>query len=499
MTTGRPIIVGVAQRTVRPGPDRAPVSAIELMSDCSRLAAEDAGVPGLLAQVDALHVVNILSQPLADPPGELAAALGMRPALREYTAIGGNSPQWLVNRAADNLASGRSRVVLLAGCEVMYSALRTVQGHFDPAAALAALRVPMVGDARIGSHPVEVDHYADLPVRVYPMLESALRASLGQTLGERRDELGRFAELYSSVAAGNPHAWFPVRRSAGEAVTPSADNRMIAFPYTKYLNAVIHVDQGAAVIMTTEEAAREQGIPEDRWVYLHGGQDAQDLWFVSERPDLADSPAIAACVGDALAQAGIGIDDVGLFDLYSCFPCMPRLSQKMLGIDPEDPRPMTLTGGLPYFGGPGSNYTMHAVAEAVARCRGDRDVFTLVTANGWYCTKHSAGVYSCRMPKRPWQRDPSERFQQALEMPPRLEIDGEPQGALTVEAYTVWHDREGRPQVGIVCGRTQAGRRAWAQTRPGDDDVLTAMMNEEWIGRVGRISGREGKINRIEF
>jgi len=494
-----PILVGVAQRTLHPGTPHEALSAAGFMADCARQAAEDAGAPGLIDHVDAVHVVNILSEAMRDPPAEVAAALGIRPRLTEYTAIGGNSPQWLVNRAADNLAAGRSQVTLLSGCELMYSAARQRGARLDPAAVIAALETPMVGDTRFGSHPVEVDHFADLPVRVYPIIENALRFRLRQSPGQQRIMLGRFAESYSHVAAGNPHAWFPVERAAADAVRATPDNRMISFPYTKHLNAVIGVDQAAAVLMATTRTARSLGIPEDRWVYLHGGQDAHDIWFLSHRPDLAASPAIDACVGDALGQAGIGLEDIDLFDLYSCFPCMPRLAQETLGISPQDPRPMTLTGGLPYFGGPGSNYSMHAIAEAVGRCRDAAGAFALVTANGWYCTKHSAGVYSTASPARGWSRRAPQQFQRAMNRPRPLEIDVEPRGSFIVDGYTVWHDRDGRPETGILCGRTAEGRRAWANTRPGDRDLLAAMMSEEWIGKTGRIVGRDDKINRIEF
>ncbi|MGD1976278.1 MAG: acetyl-CoA acetyltransferase [Gammaproteobacteria bacterium] len=499
MSADQPILVGVSQMTIRPDEPTRPKSAVDFMADCARLAVEDAGVSGLLEKVDALHVVNIFSRPTPNPPAELSEALGIRPGLMEYTAIGGNSPQWLINRAADNLAGGRTRVSLLTGCEVMYTAARSGEGMIDPVSAIAALETGMVGDDRFGSHRIEMDHFADLPVRVYPILENALRAGSGMSLDEHRRVLGRFAEDFSKVAALNPYAWFPTERSAAEAVTVSADNRMISFPYTKYLNAVINVDQAAAVILTTTRVARELAIPEDRWVYLHGGQDAHDIWYVSHRPDLAESPAIKACVEDALDQAGIGVEQVSLFDLYSCFPCMPELARKMIGLSADDPRPITITGGLPYFGGPGSNYSMHAIAEAAVRCREDRDRYVLVTANGWYCTKHSAGIYGGRPPGRSWSRTPPDRFQAGLRLPAPLEIDPEPAGMLVVDGYTVWHDREGQPDIGIVCGKTTDGKRAWAQTPAGDADVLLAMMTEEWVGKAGRIRERDGRINRIEF
>lgn len=497
------MLVGVAQETLRSGDSAGPADPAAFMARCARMAANDAGVGDLLGTVDALHVVNVFSVPMSDPPGALAAALDIRPALREYTVIGGNAPQWLVNRAADNLSAGKSRVVLLAGCEVMFSAQRARGEKAGLASLLHDPGIPMVGDPRWGSNDIEVAHGAGLPVTVYPIIETALRARLGLSPKDHRRSLGRFAERFSRVAARNPHAWFPVERSAEEAVDESGDNRMIAFPYTKYLNAVMEVDQAAAVIMTTAGTARSLGIEEDRWVYLHGGQDAHDLWYVSERPSLADSPAIAACVGDALAQAGIGVDEVDAFDLYSCFPCMPRITRQVLGIDDDDGRPLTLTGGLPYFGGPGSNYSMHAIAEAAARCRRRRDERILVTANGWYCTKHSAGVYAGRPRGRAWSREAPERFQEQVDLPQPMAVDGEPSGAFTIDGYTVWYGRDGEPINAIFCGRTEAGRRAWAQSRPDERDLLEALVTEEWVGRTGRIvdhvDGRKGRVNLADF
>jgi acetyl-CoA C-acetyltransferase len=478
------------------------VDPVAFMARCARTAAADAGVGELLRAVDALHVVNVFSAPMADPPGALASALRIRPALREYTTIGGNAPQWLVNRAADNLAAGKTRVALLAGCEVMYSAQKARRDMLGLEGLLQQPRIPMVGDPRWGSNDIEVAHGAGLPVTVYPIIETALRARLGLSPEDHRRSLGRFAERFSRVAARNPHAWFPVERSAEEAVDESGENRMIAFPYTKYLNAVMEVDQAAAVIMTSAGTARSLGIDEDRWVYLHGGQDAHDLWYVSERPSLADSPAIAACVGDALAQAGIGVDGIDAFDLYSCFPCMPRITQQVLGID-DDGRPLTLTGGLPYFGGPGSNYSMHAIVEAAARCRRRPEERILVTANGWYCTKHSAGVYGGRPRGRPWAREAPERFQRQVDLPQPMAVDDEPSGAFMIDGYTVWYGRDGEPLNAIFCGRTDAGRRAWAQSRPEERDLLEALVTEEWVGRTGRISGhlagRQGRVNLADF
>ena len=157
-----------------------------------------------------------------------------------------------------------------------------------------------------------------------------------------------------------------------------------------------------------------------------------------------------------------------------------------------------MTGGLPFFGGPGNNYVMHSIAETVNRCRQHPSQFGMVTSNGYYATKHSVGIYGAREPIREWSRTSPEVFQNQLPLPPDLVIDHEPSGRFIVDAYTIWHDRQGEPELGILCGRTEAGKRAWART-PADPTLFWAMMSEEWVGKTGHVRGREGSANIVDF
>ncbi len=499
MSSRIPILVGSGQITHKTKTLDDFIHPIEFMKRAIERAAEDAECKALVEKADALHVVNILSWSHKNAPEALAEALGIQPNIQEYTSVGGNNPQWLVNRAADNLAAGHSEIAILAGCEVMRSVSIAMKSGKDLGFFRDRVEITMVGINRPGTHEVENAHFADRPIRIYPLIENALRAKEGLTIEQEREQLGKFGESYSAVAAKNPYAWFPIARTAQEIVTPGPNNRMIGFPYTKYLNAVMEVDQSAAVIMTTAEKARALGIPESKWVYLHGGQDAHDHWFLSNRSDIADSPAIKAAVGDALAQSGITLEQINFFDFYSCFPCMPRLSRDVLGIPHDDPRPMTITGGLPYFGGAGNNYVMHSIAEAMNRCRADRDAYGMITSNGFYSTKHGVGIYGGQAPKKSWKRTQPEEFQQTVPLAPPLEIDAEPSGDFLVDGYTVWHDRDGQPEVGILIGRTSSGKRAWAQTRKDNKELMAAMMKEEWCGKRGKIGGKSGKANLVEF
>ena len=295
--------------------------------------------------------------------------------------------------------------------------------------------------------------------------------------------LGEFFSPFTKVASQNPYSWFATYRSPQEIATPSDKNRFVGFPYTKYLNAVIEVDMAAAVVMTSVAKARELGIPEAKWVYLHGCGDASDIWNVSERVNYHTSPAIRAIGKSAFAMADLAIGDVAFIDLYSCFPSAVEIGAQEFGIATNDPRGLTITGGLPYFGGPGNNYVMHSIVQMADKVRGSPGKFGLVTGNGWYVTKHSAGIYSTRPTRGTWRREDPKSYQKDIDAMAHPAVVEQPQGAATVETYTVVLDRRGK-RFGIVVGRLADGSRFLAHTLD-DDATLDWMMREEMLGRAG--------------
>jgi acetyl-CoA C-acetyltransferase len=493
-----PILVGAGQLTQR---DVAPEHALEpvaMMAAAARTAAEDAGAGArLLRAVDRLATVDVFCFPYGNAPRLLAERVGAHPVEEMTTTLGGNTPQWLVNVMAARIAAGEADVVLLAGAE----AVRTVAR-----ARRARVRLPwgggdgtprVLGDARDGTSEHEVAHGLVLPTTIYPLFENAIRARRGWTIAEHRRRLGVLCSRLAAVAADNPHAWFRERPSAADLTTVGPDNRMIAFPYPKRMNAVIEVDQAAAVIMTSAGRARALGIDPSRWVYLWSGADAHDHWLVSERVDHASSPAIR-CVGRAaLEAAGVGIDDVGLFDLYSCFPSAVQIGRDMLGIGADDPRPLTVTGGLPYFGGPGNDYAMHGIATMCERLRATPGTLGLVTALGWYVTKHAIGLYGAMPPPRPFAPVDGVALQRAIDAERGPVLVEAPAGTGAIETYTVLYDREGAPVRGIVIGRLDDGRRFLANT-PSDPTLLDGLTRQEAIGRRGHVA-RDGETNRFDL
>lgn len=484
MTTRQPIVIGVGQLAHRTTDPHQVLEPLAMMAEVARRAAADAGIGDRLREVDELTVINIISRGYADPTGLLAEQLGLAPRDRCYTAIGGNSPQWRVNETAARIARGEVRLALIAGAEAVagLQLARKAGVKLDWAAEGTPA---MVGESRWGNNPAEQQHHAMMPTSVYPLFENALRHHRGWTIERHRAHLGALCARLAAVAKDNPYAWFRDGKTAAEIATVTDANRIIGWPYPKFMNAIIAVDQAAALLLTDTETARELGVPEEKWVYVAGCGDATDQWYISDRVNYWSSPAIRRAGAEALAQARLGIDEIDFFDLYSCFPCAVQIAGDMLGIGVDDPRPLTVTGALPYHGGPGNNYVTHSIAQMVEQLRAAPGRRGLVTGVGWYMTKHAVGIYQSAPPARPFARVDPATYQPAIDAEPHPELAQAANGPATVETYTVTHDRSGAPVQGIVVARLADGRRCWANL--SDPAVLARMEGEEFIGVRGGV------------
>jgi len=496
--TSHPVIVGVGQITHREkiaGDDPSPS---ELAGRAIQACVRDSGCSHLLGQVDRFSVVNMFCE-TANPTGILCDLLGFKPGICEYTSIGGNTPQWLVNRAADDIAEGKIDVALLAGAEALYSEDRT----FDWRRTYKALegmieRKEIIGTTRRGFADHEFKNGAFGATRAYPLFENALRARRGQSIKDHRNALGLYCAQFSNIAANNPLAWFRKPRSSREIREATDRNRMISFPYTKLMNPIMGVNQAAAVVLMSTKTAKKLSIPRAKWVYLLGGAEVMEKWLLSDRVNYWSSPAIREMSQAALEMAELDIDHIDFFDLYSCFPSATLTAVSAMGMDVDDPRDLTVTGGLPYFGGPGNNYTMHAIAHTVERIRQEPEQTGLVTGVGMYLTKHSLGIYGGREPERPWSRKWMAPIQERINGMESPDLCLHPEGPAAVETYTVVHDRENQPEHSVVIARLENGQRCFAQTDE-DRDLLIAMEREEFVGKKGFIRKGIDGPNRIRF
>lgn len=494
-----PVLVGVSQHTqFKESKDLS--DPIGLMIEAGRKAFDDTGVSPsrMAAAVDTVCVVNVFCWSYHQAPQMVAQGLGLSPAHFVYTAIGGNTPQRLVNQYARSIAAGECRAVLMTGGEAFY-ALRRMRkdGLENPWPAMVSPE-NISGDNREGTHALENHYDLFLPSFMYPLFETALRASSGRSIENHERFMANLYEKFSRTAAQNPYAWSRESLTADQLLH-NKTNRYIGYPYTMRMNANIDVDQSSAVIMTSEKVAASLGIEKSRWVYPLGGADFNNVWYVSSRPRLDDSPAIAEAATCALAQAGLSISDIDIFDLYSCFPSAVQMAMHALGLPEKDPRPLTVTGGLAFFGGPGNNYTMHAIATVAEQIRQNRNIKALVTANGWYNTKQSVGVYGAKPGTGTWHTSDHLDIQKNINDQALPELQEKASGVMTVEAYVIRHDRDDNPSLGTVIGRLENGRRALAHIRADISDLL-GMEKNELVGKSGRVVyDEETGHNLVEF
>ena len=336
----------------------------------------------------------------------------------------------------------------------------------------------MLGEDLDMTHPAEAERGVYLPVQIYPMFETAIRAAAGRDPEEHLVKVSELWARFSAVAADNPAAWIRDAKTPEEIRTTSAQNRLIGLPYRKYMNSNNDVDMAAAIIICSVEAAERLGAPRDRWVFPLSGADCHEHPFVSNRDTFARTPAIELGGKRALELAGVDIDDVPIVDLYSCFPSAVQLGAQSLGLSTTD-RQLTRTGGLPFAGGPWNNYVMHAIATVTKDLREQPGEKGLVWANGGYATKHAFGVYGTEPPTGGFKHAYPQDEIDAL---PRRELaTGEDAaGPATIEAFTVMHGREGTPEQAIATALLDDGRRAWGLST--DADVMGALADGEWVG-----------------
>ncbi|AZG48710.1 acetyl-CoA acetyltransferase [Gordonia insulae] len=491
-----PVIVGVGQSSERlSDADYAGLCEADLAARAVHAALADSGVaaPTVAAEIDTVVGVRTFEEssplstsPLGRPdnmPRAIGKRVGMDPRRAVLGVTGGHSPQSLLTEFAAGIRAGDSTATVLFGAEVM-STVRHVVSSVDEADRPdhteqigGQLEDRGFAIAGLTSHQ-EARHGLIAPLPQYAILENARRHRIGLSRKDHARSMGELFAPMSRVAAQNPHAAAPTARTVDELVTVDADNRVVADPYTRLIVARDQVNQAAAVVLMSVRLARELGIDPARWVFLHGHADTREQTLM-RRPDLSTGPAAAAAVSHALDVAEIGLDDVAYLDIYSCFPVAVSNVIDPLGLRPDDPRGLTLTGGLPFFGGPGNNYSMHAIAEAVDRARTSPESYALVVANGGIISKTSVGVYSARPVD--WHPGDSAGVQETLDAAPTVRPRDHADGPATLETYTVVPGKDGSRK-GIVLGRLADGSRFVANVEHDDDEMFDLLASEDPIG-----------------
>lgn len=485
-----PVVVGVGQYSEHPDEPRyLGMSAVALATSAALAALRDTGADpvAVAAAIDTVagtrqfEISSVQEAPLGrsdNYPRSVAHRIGADPARAVLAPIGGNGPQQLVTEFAGAIAAGGAEVVMLFGSENT-SSIRYYAGRVarpDHSESIGG----QLEDRGFGYDGLFTDYTVThgligAPVQ-YGLLENARRARLGIGVAEYRREMGGLFAPFTKIAAKNAFSASPTERTVEEIITVTDRNRMVCDPYPRLLVARDQVNQGAAVILMSLGAARRLGVPEERWVYLHGHADIVDQPML-DRAELGENTTSVMAVLEALRVADLRIDDIDTFDLYSCFPLPVFSICDGLGLAHDDPRGFTLTGGLPYFGGPGNNYSMHAIAETVAQMRETPGAFGLVGANGGIMSKYSVGIYS-GVPVE-WKPDDSAYLCAEVAARPAVHVTEQANGTGTIETYSVRYDWP--VPTGIVVGRLDADDSRFLALSE-DSDLLALLTHGEPIG-----------------
>jgi acetyl-CoA C-acetyltransferase len=468
-----PVIVGVGEIVDRPKEILEGLEPLALLEQALRRAEADSGSK-LLGEIGSLDIVNFLSWRYRDPEKLLSDRLGIKPKHAYYGPVGGESPIRYLHEAAQRIARGECSVAAVCGAEAQSTATKAERAGVELPWTPFAHDVPEPKRGAAFQKPMAVKLGVFRPITVYPFYEAATAAHWGQTPREAMAESGQLWSTYSNVASQNPNSWLKRRFTADEITTPTPDNRLIAWPYTKLQVANPTVNMGAAVLMTSLAKAKAAGIAEDRLVHVRGGASAEEPRDYLIRDQFFESHpqnAVLNAVVDLVGGDGKALDAI---ELYSCFPCVPKMARRTLGLG-ADVQP-TVTGGLTFFGAPLNTYMTHAACAMVRKLRGGARL-GLLYGQGGFVTKHHALVLSRQAPHGALAQDSSVQAEADRHRRAVPEFVTEANGKGEVESFTVIYGRNGEAEHGVVMLRTQDNARALARVPASDGATLSHLLN----------------------
>jgi len=485
-----PVIVGVGEIVDRPKEIAHGLEPLALLEEALRRAEADSGAK-LLGEIGSLDVVSFLSWRYRDPEKLLAQRLGVTPAHCYYGPVGGESPIRYLHEAAQRIARGECAVAAVCGAEAQSTATKAERAGVPLPWTPFAKDVEEPKRGAAFQKPLAVKLGVFRPITVYPLYESATSARWGQSPREALAESGSLWSTYSRVASENPNSWLKKRFSADDITTPTPENRLIAWPYTKLMVANPTVNMGGAVLLTSLAKARAAGVPEDKLVYLAGGASAEEPRDYLLRDQFYESHP-----QNAVLHAVMDLADRKKFDaieLYSCFPCVPKMARRTLGLGP-DVEP-TVTGGLTFFGAPLNTYMTHAACAMVRKMR-DGARHGLLYGQGGFVTKHHGLVLSREMPREAMKQAHSVQAEADRSKGAVPEFVAEPSGKGKVEAFTVIYRGKGEVEHGVVMLRTEDGRRTLGRIPASDETTLAHLRNMDRtpVGSLGEIAMEEDGV-----
>jgi len=490
-----PVIIGVGDITDRPEMGQSGLEPLRLIEAAARAADTDAG-GGWLAKVDRLYVVPQLTWPYNDLPALVSSTLGIAPTVVPTEGISGDSPVRYLMQAAVEIAAGKSVAAMICGAEAFGSLRAAASQRKSPDGWTPGGKAAPLIDGSSYVTKLASKYGLKDPTEVYTLYENALRAAHGQTADASTAESAALWSQYAAVAAGNAYAWDRAGHDASAIATASSKNRPISYPYLKRMVAQLYVNQGAAFIVTSRGAALAAGVPESRLVYVGSGAGASDIDDFLSRPGYSECLPMALALTETLKANGLTAQQIDAAEIYSCFPCIPKLALQAIGGLRESVAP-SVTGGLSFFGGPLGDFMSHAITAMTRVIREGGANTGLLYGNGGYVTKHHAAVLLRQPPKAaPTNVELNEVVAARRASAPAITLLESYEGPATVETYLVKHDGSGDPQLATIVARTPDGARTVAALHPHDYRGQALLINgeREPIGLAGHIALVNGQM-----
>ena len=478
MTNHVPVLIGISHIEQRINELAEAKEPFELMIDAVHRAKQDAGLTDQIS-IDSVRVIQG-NWPYKNPGRAVAEAIGSANAETVLSPFGGNFVQHMVTLSALDIQNGSKEIIAITGAECGNTEAKAAKAKKD----LGWADLPGEPDRRIGlekdmRHEAEIAVRLGRPIAVYPIMELALRHEMGLGVEEHLEHISELWSGFSRVASENPNAWIKEFKTAEEIRTPSDINRPVSFPYPKFMNSNNNVDQAAALILCSEEKARSLGVSEEKWIYPWAGTNANDHYYLSNRDNWYSSPAIRLAGNRCMEMVDLEPIDLDMVDVYSCFPVAVQVAARELRLDMS--KPLTVTGGLTWAGGPLNNYVMHSIVRMAELLREKPGEKGLITANGGYITKHAFGIYSTEPPSKPFAH---EDLQAEVDKTFKRDVVLEHSGEAHVESYTVAYGPG--EQKAFVAARLPDGRRAWGVSK--EPEIMEEMTKQDFCGREVRLS-----------
>lgn len=468
--TKKPVVIGLGI-TQQKGSYAELDEALFLMEKVAMQAINDCGNSKIKDFIDVIDIPKGFWR-YRDPGKWIAEKNNFSNAKTSVNKIG-VLQQHLINNTCNKIIKGEIRAGLILGGESrakMIAALKEGIEYKEMELSTNPDQYVKAKDDLYGEG--EAEALGLMAVGYYAVMESAMRKSKNLTLKEHEDYLGSMYADFSEIASKNQYAASDKSISKDQIMLANSDNKPMAYPYNKYHCTSWNVSQASAILICEEGLADQLNISKQKRIYPMASSETNHMIALIQRPSLISSAGLKLAsekINEVVDKHSINLN---LIDLYSCFPVAVQQFENVLNLNTKTSR--TITGAMPFAGGPLNNYMLHATVQALLKLRSESG-HSLITGVSGMMTKQSFCLWSSEYQMPFYHADVTKKAQQ-LDKP--IPISNAKHGNGIVIGYTVLYEGT-KPTLGVFYIEDSQGERKVVTSE--DKAVITSMREEEWI------------------